>query len=326
MIWTKVNIFTTNAGIEPVTGILLLNGVNGYEVEDSAEFRDFLQDKEVMWDYIEDDVMELLHCETRITFYLTDDAQGRTRHEDIKAALLRLAKQDEEAVYGSLRTNSSQIADEDWENNWKKHFKPLEIGENLLIKPTWENIPQGCTRKIVEIDPSSSFGTGSHTTTQLCIEQVEKMFSQGMNARNMLDVGCGSGIIGIAAHKLGAEYVCAVDIEENSVRIAKENFEVNKIPENAFCAYVGDIISDEALFAKIAERKYEIIAANIVSDVLKAMSGLLYELLSENGRIVISGIISERAKEVENKFLDAGFIKCDEIEKNEWTAIVFTRR
>jgi len=326
MDWIEIAVKTTTEGIDPVSGILIMNGITGYAVEDKCDFEEFLRDKEVYWDYIEDSLMKLRECDTTVTFYVTNDAEGIEQLSLIKSELSRLLKEDTDKKFGELSAEVKNIAEEDWANNWKKFFKPLNIGERLVVKPTWENLDDANGRTIVEIDPSSSFGTGSHTTTKLCLEYIEKIDSLlGEKNYEMIDVGCGSGILGIAAHKLSGAHVTAIDIEENSIRVAKENFETNAVDENAYDLFIGSITDDEELWKKVSSVKYKMLAANIVADVLKAMAPYFNEILADDGYAVISGIIAERADEVEQAFLNTGFGIEEKNTKDGWTAILLVR-
>lgn len=325
MNWIEVTVKTTGDGIEPVSGIIILHGVTGYTVMDSKDFCDFLADNRICWDYIEDSLLELKNCETTVTFYLENSPEGQKVLDDIKADIALLKKNDNAQKFGALSIDSSLIENEDWKNNWKKYFKPLNVGRNLLIKPSWESSDGSETKTVIEIDPSSSFGTGSHATTQLCLAAIESCFEGGPAApRMILDVGCGSGILGVAACKLGAEHVTAIDIEENSAKVAKENFVLNKIPDKKYRILIGNILSDSSLLSKISDRKYDLIAANIVADVLKEMAPILLNLLADGGKVVISGIISERTDEVRKTFESCGFKIKDIAEKDGWSAIILS--
>ncbi len=327
MDWIEAVVKTTTAGIEPVSGILIMNGISGYAVEDKCDFEEFLRDKEVFWDYIEDELMKLRDCETTLTFYITDDADGAEQLLAIRNQLSRLKGEDADGLFGELSVELKSVAEEDWANNWKKYFKPLPVGERLMIKPTWESVSPDEKRTIVEIDPSSSFGTGSHATTKLCLEFIEKICDSFSDAPcEMIDVGCGSGILGIATHKLSGSHITAIDIDPNSIRVAKENFETNSIGEGAYELYTGSITDDAELFEKIASRKYKILAANIVSDVLMAMAELFCELLDEDGLAVISGIILNRADEVRDFFINTGFEVVEEKRTDDWAAILLRHK
>ena len=169
MNWIEIEIYTTTAGIEAVTGSLLGLGINGFVIQDPEDFREFLENKEQNWDYIDESLMSRQDGETVITAYLPENAQGLDYLEGVKAELNALKGRDSEKAFGRLEYELKNVREEDWANNWKQYFKPLCVGEKLLIKPSWEDIPEGENRTVLEIDPAASFGTGQHNTTQLCL-------------------------------------------------------------------------------------------------------------------------------------------------------------
>lgn len=319
MDWVEVDIFTTSEGIEPVTGCLLGLGINGFVIKDAKDFEEFLSDKSVNWDYIDDDLMGLKNCETTVTAYLPKNAQGLDYLEAVKAELRALKERDSENSFGRLKYELKNVCEEDWANNWKQYFKPLEIGDKLLIKPSWEAVSEGETRKILEIDPASSFGTGQHNTTQLCLELVEKYLGEG---DRVLDLGCGSGILSIGAVLLGANDCTAIDIDANSVKIAGENAEKNNIPAEKYRAICGNVIDDAALVKDIGTG-FDMVCANIVADVLIGMSGLFKGFLKPEGRLIVSGIIDMRKDEVLDVIKSQGFILDEIREKEDWVAASF---
>lgn len=323
MLWIKTIIHTSTEGIEPVSGILLLNGINGYEVCDSEDFNSFLENKEVYFDYIEDELLELKNCETTVTFYVPENTQGVETILAVKRELARLKSEDPDGTFGTLEMDSdTKLEEQDWENNWKQYFKPFPVGEKIMIKPSWEKLDDAMGREIIEIDPSSSFGTGSHTTTRLCLEKIEEVLPTLKQDPQLLDMGCGSGILGIAAVKLGAKHVNAVDIDENSARIAKENYEVNNIDSNKYEVFAGNILDNEKLYDKIGETAYDMIAANIVADVIMWMADMFKKFLAPDGRLIVSGIIAERSTEVINALEKAGFKVESFTEKEDWAVVV----
>lgn len=319
MNWTEVNIFTTTEGIDPVCGCLLGIGVTGFAIRDAKDFEEFLADKNGNWDYIDDDLMNLRDCETCVTVYLPDDSQGADMLSALRSEMSALAARDENKAFGRLAVELANVREEDWANNWKQYFKPLTVGEKLVIKPSWEEYDPTDGRTVLEIDPASSFGTGQHNTTQLCLELIEKNLRDG---DRILDLGCGSGILSIAAVLLGADSAAAVDISQNSVETAKENASKNNIPAEKYTAYCGDIIGDNALVEKIGGG-FDIIAANIVADVLIAMSPIFERFLKKGSKLILSGIIIERADEVIEAVKSKGYTLVEIREKDGWAAVAF---
>lgn len=317
MNWTEVNIYTTTEGVDPLCGVLLGQGVTGFAVRDAKDFEDFLYDKTGNWDYIDDDLMGLKNCETCVTVYLPENSQGADYLNGIKSEVAALKSRDTENKFGRLVVELANVKEEDWANNWKQYFKPLTVGEKLVIKPSWETYDKNDGRIILEIDPASSFGTGQHNTTQLCLQLLENNLFDGCK---LLDLGCGSGILSIASVLLGAGDVTAVDIEQNAVNIAKENAAKNHISEDIYHAYCGNVICDSNLVDSLGTG-YDIIAANIVADVLIAMRSLFYNFLKSDGVLIMSGIISERKDEVMEAVRGSGFEVISSEEKDGWVAI-----
>lgn len=321
MNWTEVDIFTTTAGIEIVCSKLMDIGIKGFVIKDAEDFNEFLENKEGNWDYIEDDLMHLSECETTITVYIPENNQGSEMLISINSILKKLSENDTQNEYGRLQTQFANVKEEDWANNWKQYFKPMNVGKKLLVKPSWEDVTDN-SRVILEIDPASSFGSGQHYTTKLCLEYLDEL---DLKNKKILDLGCGSGILSIAAMLLGSESAIAVDIEENAMKTASENAAINHIPAEKYTAMCGNVISDPALVEKIGTG-YDIITANIVADILIAMKDLFYKFLKPEGTLIISGIISERKNEVTDAVEAAGFRICDVREQNDWAAVMLIKK
>lgn len=321
MEWTEVNIYTATPAIDLLCSKLEDIGIKGFAIRDAEDFNEFLENKNGQWDYIDDDLMGLSKCETCITVYLPDNNQGKDMLIAIRSMLAELKSNDNDNVYGRLVAELSSIREEDWANNWKQYFKPIKVGEKLIIKPSWENCENDNTRKILEIDPASSFGTGQHHTTRLCLELLEKSLNTG---DVILDMGCGSGILSIGAMLLGADNAVAVDIEENASVTAMENALKNNIPKEKYVTYFGNILTDNNL-ADTIDKKYDIITANIVADVLIAMKEHFVRYIKKNGILIVSGIITERMNEVIDAIVSVGFEMLEVNTKEGWAAVKFIK-
>ncbi|MCM1528532.1 MAG: 50S ribosomal protein L11 methyltransferase [Alistipes sp.] len=319
MEWTEVNIYTSSEGIELLCARLTDIGIKGFVIKDAADFNEFLENKNGQWDYIDQDLMGLADCETCVTVYLPGNEQGSDMLLSVRSMLADMKRADTQGVYGRLEAELSSIREEDWANNWKQYFKPFKVGERLIVKPSWEDCEDD-GRIILEIDPASSFGTGQHHTTRLCLEMIEKNIREG---DSVLDMGCGSGILSIAALLLGAERAVAVDIEENAAATARENAEKNHLPAEKYEVHFGNILADEPLADKI-DGKYDMIAANIVADVLIAMKDFFVRYLKKGGVLLISGIIEERMDEVLEAVKGAGLTLCEVGVREGWAAARFT--
>lgn len=317
MNWTQVDIYTSTVGIDLLCSNLMDLGIRGFSIQDAEDFNEFLQNKDGKWDYIDEDLMGLSHCESCVTIYLPEDTQGAETLRMVQDLLRNMKAADAAQQYGRLEAVLTGVKEEDWANNWKQYFKPFPVGEKLYIRPSWEQEKPEQGRTVLEIDPESSFGTGQHHTTQLCLELMEQEITENCK---MLDMGCGSGILFIGGMLLGAKDVFAVDIEENAVRIAKKNAAQNHLPEERYTVRCGNVITDAALREEIGSG-YDLITANIVADVLKAMAPLFLQFLKKTGTLIISGIIVERKEEVIAAMEAQGFVVTDCREKEGWAAV-----
>ena len=185
--WTEVTIWTTSAGIDAVTGMLMDLGIDGFVIEDAQDFADFLKDTEIYWDYVDEELSkEKQETETNVKIYVEDSPEGAELLAQVDAGLAAIRTRDAEGAFGRCVTELASIRREDWENNWKQYFKPFAVGEKFIIKPSWETCDNLDGRIVLEIDPSSSFGTGTHNTTQLCICELERLVKPG---DRLLDMG-----------------------------------------------------------------------------------------------------------------------------------------
>lgn len=318
MDWIKATIYTTSEGIEPVSGRLYQLGITGLEIDDEQDFKDFLENNRQYWDYVDEDLIKEKEGETRVSVYVSDNPSGYEMLTAIKGTLAELRALDEDKTFGRLEIETLTLNEEDWENNWKKYFHPMEIGEKILIKPEWEELTGDSDRIVFNINPGMTFGTGSHYTTQLCIENLEKYLHSG---DRMLDLGCGSGILSIISLLLGASEATAVDIDPNAVDIAYENADRNHVDKEKYHVYSGNILTDTALQEKISG-KYEVVASNIVADVIIGLAPMVRRYMKEGGIWITSGIIEDRVEDVRAAMAENGFEVIELRQRKDWVSIV----
>ena len=302
----ELHIDTVHTGLETVETLLSTLDIDGVVIDDETDFQDFLENNHQYWDYVDEDLEKQMQGKSRITFYLPADETGFSKLAEVRIALQALKEQRTDC--GTLLLTMENLQDADWENNWKQYYKPMEIGDRLLVIPEWEqdsvrNQSKYAGRVPLILEPGLTFGTGSHATTRLCLTALEKEIRGG---ENVLDLGCGSGILSIAALKLGAARAEAVDIDDKCLTVAYENAALNGIGKEVYTVRVGDILTDEAMRAEIGGG-YDVVLANIVSDVIIGLAPSVRSLLSENGVFLCSGIIDTRAEEVAEHLRQAGW-------------------
>ncbi|HIZ44434.1 MAG TPA: 50S ribosomal protein L11 methyltransferase [Firmicutes bacterium] len=318
MKWKKYTIDTTTEAVDFISSMLDEQGIEGIEIEDNVP----LTQSETKGMFI--DILPELPPDdgtARVSFYLDLEA-------DQAACLAGVQKGLEElrgfVDLGEATITCSETEDKDWINNWKRYFKPFLV-DDLLIKPTWEEIPEGMSGKLmIEIDPGTAFGTGSHETTQLCIRELQKYMKPG---DRVLDVGTGSGILAIAALKLGASFAFGTDLDENAVAAARENAEVNGITETQFVLETGNIIDDGALQEKAGTGVYDVAVANILAPVIIALQGEAGKHLKEGGIFITSGIINTKEDEVRAAFeANPRWEILETARQNDWVSIVVRKK
>jgi len=291
MQWIETVINTSSDKIDALCDELAALGVDALERADEAELRSFLEENRQYWDYIDERLDSSLRGLSLVRFYFEDSPAGRAELRRIAAALPRC----------ELITHT--VRDEDWENNWKQYYKPIPTGERLLIVPEWEPPNSAEGRTVLRLDPGLAFGTGSHATTRMCLERIEK---HAGSAENVLDLGCGSGILAISALLLGAGRATGCDIDPKAPKIAAENAALNGLGPDRFSVYAGDILTDRRLQKRIDAERYDLILANIVADVIIALAPAAVKRLSENGVFLCSGIIDGREEETAAALTAAG--------------------
>jgi ribosomal protein L11 methyltransferase len=278
-------------------------------IEDEGEFLQFLGQNRQYWDYVDQELLDRMKGVTRVKFYVTDDETGREQLSRYVRGL------EQEYTVTPLKEN-------DWAYSWQKYYKPLEIGSRLYVVPQWERdkpVPEG--RSALYLNPGLTFGTGSHASTQLCLEGVEEHTVAGTP---VLDLGCGSGILSIAALCLGASTAVAVDIDPKAVDVAYENAALNDIGKDRCKFLAGNVLSDTALVEELGKEKAQIVLANIVADVIIPLAPMVPRLLEKGGTFLCSGIIDQRGDEVAAALEQAGLKLLQRKEKNGWIALAAT--
>lgn len=317
--WIEVFVSTSQTGLEPIEGVLYACGLTGLMIHDSADFTEFMENPDRKWDYIADELLEHKKDEpTGITFFLRDNVYGREQLAQIKDALQNVKRTETELDLGTLDVTMKNVAEEDWANNWKKYFKPFPIGEKIMIKPSWEELPAQTDKVVLQIDPGHIFGTGTHETTQLCITLLERYLQKD---DTMLDIGCGSGILSIAGLLLGAKEADAIDIDPNAIKIAYENSDRNQIDRARYHVAAGDVLEDIAVQNMYKGKNYDVVVANIVADIIIALTKQVPDYIKQAGIFVCSGIIIERKQDVLDALAAAKFSVVEVVEKASWAAI-----
>ena len=303
MRWIEVCVNTPEDRIDERCEAMAAMGAGGFVIENESDFRDFLENNHQYWDYVDQELEDKFKGLIRIKCYLTDDEEGLAVLRSIKAA------------YGDVETGF--VEDSDWENNWREYYKPIEVGEKLVVVPEWEEIPQD-GRLPLRLDPGLIFGTGSHATTRMCLAALEGFAGPGVR---VLDLGCGSGILGIGALVLGCDSCFGVDIDPKAPEVVLSNAALNGIGPDRMKVCAGDIIADASLRAYLGGG-YQLVLANIVADVIIPLSAMVRPFMAENGIFICSGIIEHRWVETEAALKANGFQILEHKSEEEWHCFV----
>ena len=318
MKWKKFTLTTTTEAVDYLGSLFEDLGIEGMEIEDHVP----LTEQETKGMFI--DILPELPPDdgtARVSFYLNEDA-------DVNAVLKGVREGIEEyrqfVDMGAGTITASETEDKDWINNWKQYFKPFTV-DHILIKPTWEELPpKHADKLLIQIDTGTAFGTGKHETTQLCIRQLETYVKPGMK---VLDLGTGSGILGITAIKLGAESVFGTDLDENAITAVGENLEANGIPSSQFSVIQGNIIDDVSVQDAAGYKCYDIVVANILADVIIMIQKQVPAHLKHGGIFISSGIIDMKEEAVREALLSNNELEILETTRQgEWVSFTARRK
>lgn len=304
--WLEVTVEAGENRLEDLAARLTANGVTGLVLEDETDFLNFLEQNRQYWDYVDEELLARMKGAARVKFYVTDDADGQHQLSRWMAGI-------------ELPYTTAPLRENDWATSWQKYYRPMPVGNRLYIVPEWEReapIPAGRTG--LYLSPGLTFGTGSHASTRLCLEWVE-----GLRAPvdQVLDLGCGSGILSIAALLLGANQAMAVDIDPKAVDVAYENAALNGIGRDRYTVLSGDILTDTPLKARLSAQTYDLVLANIVADVIIPLSVHVKNLLSPGGIFLCSGIIDARAEEVTSALKKNGLTPVGRKDRDGWVSL-----
>lgn len=319
MKWIEICIMTTDEGAEAVYAMLDKSGISSVVIEQSREsIQAFLTETEKYWDYADPD--EIAPCSGPcVKAYIADIPENAKLIDKVYEETSKLKNIELGFDVGSLEISARTVDDEDWSNNWKAYYKPIPIGNKLLVKPSWEEVQNPDGRTVISLDPGIVFGTGSHQTTRMCIKMLEQTVEK---SDVVLDIGCGSGILMIAALLLGADKAVGADVDAAALHVVKDNAGLNGIDPKRFSVYIGDVLTDPSLKENLEAYRYDVIVSNITANVIIRLVPFAAQLIKPGGSFIVSGIIGERLDEVLTALNENGFKAADTEIMDDWVAVL----
>lgn len=318
MQWIELTVRTASGGIDLLCAELTERGFDSFVVDDCAQFDDFLETSKEYWDYVDEDLAEKMNGLSQVRLYLESDT-AEQQIDMLRSFLQELPILYPDCDFGALTIALENVPDEDWENSWKQHYRPLPIGEKLLVVPQWMTVDDTQGRLPVILDLGLTFGTGEHDSTQMCMRTLEKLVKGG---ERVADLGSGSGILSICALRLGAKSAVGIDIDPAAEHIASSNALKNGFGADVFTACTGNVVEDRELMHKLSEEKYDIVCANIVAGVIVQLVPVVPNFLKPDGVFLCSGILRSREEEVRQAIAAAGLqvIGCERTE--QWCCLL----
>ena len=318
MAWLEITITTHGGSVEAAAAALTAGGFSELILEDQQEFETFLEENQEYWDYIDEDLQEKLQGLSHIKLYLEDtDTAGMTKLTAV------VEKMRQNPALGDLEMTTTALPDTDWEESWKDNYPPQEIGENLVVLPYWLADSYDGGRTPIVLDPGLTFGTGAHASTQMVMEAMERCVRPGFHC---LDLGSGSGILSLAALRLGAESAIGVDIDPKAEDIARENAAYNQFEAPAFTALTGNVTADAAMMDKLSQKQYDLLLVNIVADVIVGLSPVLPHFMTAQTQLICSGILDSRLEDVVSALDKAGLQVTAIHAKEDWRCVEAKRK
>lgn len=318
MQWIEATVRTAPDGIDLLCAELTEAGFDSFMVDDCAQFEQFLEDSRDYWDYVDESLAQKMRNISQVRLYLEEDA-AQEQLARLRALLTELPARYPACDFGPLTIALEDVPDEDWENSWKAHYRPLPIGEKLLIVPQWMTVDDLQGRLPVILDLGLTFGTGEHASTRMCLCALEELISGG---ERVADLGSGSGILSIAALRLGAKSAVGIDVDPAAEHIARENAARNGFGADRFSACTGNVITDRARMRELAAGRYDLVCANIVAGVIVQLMPVVPHFLRPGGVFLCSGILNEREQEVREAIAAAGLTVFAQRREDGWSCLL----
>lgn len=315
----KFTVHTASQGVELLCAELTEAGFDSFVIDDCGEFHEFLETSKEYWDYVDQALTDRMEGISQVHLYLETAQEA----DALQALLAALPERYPAAQFGSLAVTRQPVEEENWDTSWQKNYRPLPIGERLVVVPSWMSAENSRDRLPIYLNLGLTFGTGEHDSTRMCMETLEEILHGG---ESVADLGSGSGILSIAALRLGAKSAVGVDIDPAAEHISTENAALNGFGADRFRAYTGDVVKDAEFMERLAADGYELVCANIVAGVIVRLLPVVPRFLKNGGRFLCSGILTEKETEV-REAMDAAGLRVEKVRRTEqWCCLLACRK